>query len=168
MALQWFTVKKSDNRVAGWSRSSKATVTPADTAEEEFIVATDADIAQHTSLGNQARSEGRAGTILLIAGVLQLPADTRLIFRVASDVTEVDISASETVELTVTRIDGAGDTITSFNNTVQYEILGKILKFVFVSGVSVRTFAPKESGKVIFESYLKAKLEAPLTITFVE
>lgn len=168
MAAQWFTVRKSDRRIKGWQRSGKAVTPPADTADLEYIVATDADLAQYGDLQRQAIDDGRSSQVNHVGGVLQLPADTRPLFRVEVDRTEVDISLAETVALTITRINPDGTTITGFNASVRYEILDKILKFVFVNGVVSRTFAPKDSGEVLFQSTPKFKLEGPVTVTFVE
>ncbi len=168
MTIQWFEVQKADRRVMGWNRSGKAVSILADTAELEFIVATDADLEQFVDLEKQARADGREASVAHISGVLQLLPDTRPLFRVEADKTEVDISAAESVSLTVTRINTDGTTKTGFDSTIRYEIFDKILKFVFVSGVSARTFDPKKSGKVVFQSSTKFKLESSLTITFVE
>ena len=172
MSIQFFTVKKTDRRIVGWQRSGKGTTTPADTAEKEYIVATDADLDQYRSLQSQAAAESRTAVITHTAGVIALEADTRPIFRIVADKSEVDLSVPETVSLTATRIDDVGDTMTGFNASGNMDFItgndAGIVKLNFTAGVAVKVLTPKKSGVLDFTSNNRFKLENPLSITVVE
>jgi len=166
--MQWFTIDKATNAVRGWHRSSAATALPTDTATEKYVAATDANLKQYSDLQAQSLAANRDGTVEMVNGALQLPADTRPYFRVVADQTSVAVGATVNVTVTALNPDGTTNTALTGMSLILKTANGRKWKLDFTNGVAIKTFTPVDSGDYNVESSTDYRVEAPMHIEVYE
>lgn len=160
--MSWFAVRKSDNRILGWVRSSGAT--PADTAEIDYIDANfEAGLVLYNQLENEMMAEGREVALFRSGGTIVKPVDTRPVASITADKTVVQADGVDSVTLTVTRVDNP-----TFGGSPRFEFAGKLLQFQFTNGVAVKAVRSRQSGVLTFQSNPRFRVTDPISIEFVE
>jgi hypothetical protein len=162
---EWLTVNKATGFVVAWQRGGSGV--PADTETTAYVVTDDAGIEQFEQLKRQAARDVREPDITLVSGVPTLAPDTRLIFEIVSDKT--DVLLGDTVTLTCTAYQLNGTSVrTALNSTIIRDWGDKRLRFDFVSGVATRSLAITEPKRLSFYSGRSYRLRASLSIDVYE
>lgn len=162
---EWFTTDKATGQVLAWQRGGSEP--PADTAELAFVVTDSANIDKYEQLKRQAARDVRDAEITLVGGVPTLAPDTRPVFEITADKT--DVLLGDTVSLTCTAYQPNGTTVrTALNSTVIRDWGDKRLKFDFVSGVATRTLVITEATRISFFSGRVYRLKTDLKIDVYE
>lgn len=160
--MSWFAIRRSDNRVLGWVRSSGAT--PATTAEILYVDQNfDAGLALYNQLENEMLAEGREVAIFRSGSTLVKAPDTRPVVSIVADKTVVLADGVDFVTLTVTRTDNG-----SFNGSPRVEFAGKLLQFQFTNSVATKQVRARQSGVYTFQSNPRFRVTDPISIEFVE
>jgi hypothetical protein len=160
--MSWFTIRKSDDRVLGWVRSSGAT--PADTAELRYISQQfDQALALYNQLENEMLAEGREVEIFLQDATFVKAAETRPLVSIEANKTIVDADGVDSVILTVTRLDNP-----TFSGNPRVQFGDKYLRFDFTNGVATKTVRSRTSGILTFANNPRFRVQDPISIEFVE
>lgn len=167
MATQWIIIDKSTMAVTGWQRSSKASSVPDDTSETLFREVTDAQLKDLSDKQAQMREAGRSDSVVVQNGELVIPEDTRPLFRVTPNATEVDIATP--VTLTIEALNSDGSLRAGLNTTLNWRTLnGRVFKLTFVNGVATKDIVMNASGDWHIKSEAGYRVESEVVITGVE
>lgn len=160
--MSWFTIRKSDNRVLGWTRSAGAT--PADTVDLNYVDQQfDAGLALWNQLENEMLAEGRNVEIYLSGGTFVKAVEDRPLATIVADKTIVDADGVDVVTLTITRLDNP-----TFSGSPRFQFGDKYLRFDFTNGVCVKQVRSRQSGVLVFENNPRFRVQDPVSIEFVE
>jgi hypothetical protein len=162
--MQWLIVDSATRSIVGWHRSPKAKELPAAQNGQEFVAATDDDIAAVESARVEASAQGRAVMPTLVEGRVGLPPDTRP--RVAIEASKRSAGAGDSVVLTATATDADGKPFTG--QQVIEGLGGRLLSFDFVDGVAQKTVRMDRSGKFELASTREVLIETKLDLTVIE
>lgn len=160
--MQWLIVQNGS--IVGWHRSPKAKELPAAQNGQEFVEATDEDIAALEAARAQASAQGRAVLPVIVDGRIELPADMRP--RIVLEASKRSAGAGESVVLTATATDADGKPFTG--QQVIEGLGGRLLSFDFVDGVAQKTVRMDRSGKFEIASTKDVLVESTLDLTVIE
>lgn len=174
---QWFRVRIPADTIKGWHRSPRATVLPTPRPGEAFFEVTDADIELFGNLQSQASNDGRDDGVLYNGGTLVLPTDNRFFVDITVDLAhrvggdehkgEVDADGVDTAVISFSRLLPDESVDTAFNATRQGELLGRVLRLAFTSGVATKNYRTRTSGIIEISSDTRFRMKAPFAITSV-
>jgi hypothetical protein len=170
MSVTSLIVRAADSVIRGYVTTKTAI---ANDANDNYVVVAQAVVDAFEAARSQMMADGRDPFPTWSGTAVEIPADGRPFFSVASDKSEIAADGIDAATLTFTKLLAGGTTQTGFNATVKAKIPfgeGRFrnLSLSFTSGVATKAFRTTESGTYTLRSTSQFRLQAPLTVEAYE
>lgn len=162
---QWLTVRKADNVIKGYTRSSKGTVPP-DTLDRKYISVSDAQLESFFEAQKQSRQTRRSQEEITWDGnAAVLPTDSRVYLEIIPSKTELDADGIDTITLTINKLIANGNIDSTFTATRKLDIINRRIRLSFVGGTATKILRTRSSEPIEIQSNSNVRLKNDVTIS---